>query len=192
MDARNADRRPIKGWEGFYELTAAGDVWSVREERFILWARDDHDRPYIEVQIGGVRYERGIVQAVEEVWGDTSLVAHLPRWVPNLDRGAVKLFDHVIGVYHPPMFWRRERPWKDDIGKRGLFQAAGVVSLEDDRRIRQAIGETVCKPRDLPGWPQFSFTRIPLSWLVELERAPKEITQYRPSTTSGVQGKGRR
>lgn len=187
------DRRPIKGWEDFYEVTRDGLVWSVRLGRFIEHALDEHNRPYIEVQIGGVRYERGIVQAVEEAWGDVSLVAHLPRHIPELRPDELKLFDHVIGTYQPPARWgasfkRRKPPSPEDLGKRGLFQAVGVVALDDKL---PGIGDWKMMPRDVPGFPRFRFHSCPLSHLQMIERAPKEITQphLHPSAIQGLGSK---
>jgi hypothetical protein len=104
-------RRPVIGWEGYYEITQTGAIWSVRQGRFIAHALDDHQRPYLEVQIGGVRYERNIEEAVEEAWdGDLSqLPAGLRNPAPVVDINAIKVFDQLWGTYQPPRRWGTPR-----------------------------------------------------------------------------------
>lgn len=151
MDSPSADRRPIKGWEEFYEITRDGQVYSVRAGRFLKYAEDDLGRKYIEVQIGGIRYERNIAKTVLEAWGNTSqLVPAQINPAPVLDRGSLKPGDVVQGTLMKRRRWKASRPVK-----RGLFQ---VVDYGGDPMLRALD-------------PDFPVKACRLSELAELERA---------------------
>jgi hypothetical protein len=68
MKARS-DRRPIIGWEGRYEITRAGEVWSVRERQYVKKSVGEDGRACIEVSIRGRTYRQDIARAVREAFG---------------------------------------------------------------------------------------------------------------------------
>lgn len=183
----SAPRRPISGWDGFYEITITGSVWSCRAGRYLAYAKDEHGRPYIEVQIGAVRYERNLKQTVEEAWGDTSqLTTEQCNPAPRLDPAAIGLWDKIYGTYSPPKRWGTARRWAihdELVGRRGLFQCTGIIN-KDDRQ--GSLGSQAMKPigPDADHFPGMG--RIPLGHLVNLERAPREAGQWAPAKPSTV------
>jgi hypothetical protein len=174
-------RRPIVGWEKYYEITASGQIFSIRQGRFIAHALDDHQRPYLEVQIGGVRYERNIEEAVEEAWGDvTQLPETLRNPAPVVDINAIKVFDQLWGTYQPPRRWGTPRLYAPDAGKRSLFQCAGMLSADEIRAHGVNGPVEAMAPRYLPGLPTFDFHRCPLTHLTNLKRARPNEANYQP------------
>ena len=87
----------------------------------------------------------------------------------------LQLFDHVFAVYCPPE--RAVDPrYSAAIGRRGLFQVAGVVTLDE----RKHVGEPVLIPRDMrDGLGALFPHRVPLSHLREVELAPPEAGKVR-------------
>ena len=63
------DHRPIIGWEGRYEITRAGEVWSVRERQYVRKSVGEDGRACIEISIRGRTYQRDIATAVREAFG---------------------------------------------------------------------------------------------------------------------------
>ena len=63
------DRRPILGWEGRYEITRAGEVWSVRERQYVKPSVGEDGRACIQISIRGRTYQRDIATAVREAFG---------------------------------------------------------------------------------------------------------------------------
>ena len=63
------DRRPIIGWEGRYEITRAGEVWSVRERQMVKQSVGEDGRPCVQISIRGRTYQRDIATAVREAFG---------------------------------------------------------------------------------------------------------------------------
>jgi len=47
------DRRPIIGWEGRYEITRAGEVWSVRERQYVKPSVGEGGTACIKISIRG-------------------------------------------------------------------------------------------------------------------------------------------
>ena len=68
MTASKSDRRPIVGWEGRYEITRAGEVWSVRERQYVRKSVDQDGRACVEISIRGRTYQRDIATAVKEAF----------------------------------------------------------------------------------------------------------------------------
>jgi hypothetical protein len=100
------ERRPIKGWEGLYEITRDGRVYSVRAGRFVALAHQIHGPPYLAVEIDGVHHERSITATVIEAWGDLSGLSQAhKRWHAH---ETVKIGDLVTGTFDPPpRRWRQ-------------------------------------------------------------------------------------
>lgn len=69
MTQSTNDRRPIVGWEGRYEITRAGEVWSVKERQYVRKTIGKDGRACIEVSIRGRTYQREISAAVKEAFG---------------------------------------------------------------------------------------------------------------------------
>lgn len=65
----NHDRRPIVGWEGRYEITRAGEVWSVRERQYVKQGLGADGAPCVRVSIRGYICERDIAAAVKAAFG---------------------------------------------------------------------------------------------------------------------------
>jgi hypothetical protein len=68
------ERRPIPGYEGLYEITRQGDVFSVRAGRFIKHGVSLDGSPYIEFTINNQPHRRNIRETVIVVFGDDGMV----------------------------------------------------------------------------------------------------------------------
>lgn len=66
-DADEKERKPIPSLDNLYEISLDGDVYSVRESRFIKHTYY-RGSTYIEVQIEGEKHQRNIRDAIEEAW----------------------------------------------------------------------------------------------------------------------------
>jgi hypothetical protein len=80
----------------------------------------------------------------------------------------VKLFDHVYATYRPPERECDPR-YAQAIGRRALFQVAGVITLEEGKHA----GELAFMPRDMRDGTAGLFPpRVPLTHLADVELAP--------------------
>jgi hypothetical protein len=61
------ERRPVKGFEKFYETTRHGQIFSLRLNRFIKH-RVGHYGPFVSFQIDNQQYTFTIGQAIYEAW----------------------------------------------------------------------------------------------------------------------------
>lgn len=161
-----ADRRPIRGWEGHYEITRDGQVRSVRTGLWIAYTAAESGAPYLEVSIDGIRQRRSISRAVLEAWGDISqLTATQKRW---FDSQEIRLGDYLTGIYRPARQWRRKMQaptLEERRGERVLVGIVGKIRTED--RIPGYLGDWAVLAQD-PGWPA---ERFPLGYLNALEPA---------------------
>lgn len=69
MSEPKNDRRPIVGWEGRYEITRAGEVWSVKDRQYVRKSVGKDGRACIEISIRGRTYQRDVDTAVREAFG---------------------------------------------------------------------------------------------------------------------------
>ncbi len=88
-------RRPMKGFEKYYELTRGGMVYSMRLKRFIKHKVDGMTGPYITYQVDNKRYNLGIGKAIFEAWASENDRAIVQRLGKEL-RG--KSYDEVKPV----------------------------------------------------------------------------------------------
>lgn len=168
------ERRPIPGWEGRYEITRDGQVYSLHSARFVAWTKTWRGLPHIEVSIDGKKQRKSIHQAVLEAWGDASGLT--AKWRLFFDVGTLELFQHVYATFRPPApYDRKLRPeLAAAVGKRGLFQVGRRIVKEDGFPLNR--GEWAMSPRDRA----FGFEVCPLSYLVEIEPAPPGAGKYEP------------
>lgn len=62
-------RAPLAGYEGLYEITRCGRVYSLRHRRFLA-PKIYQGPPYIEFQVNGRKVALNIDDAVKQSWGD--------------------------------------------------------------------------------------------------------------------------
>lgn len=166
------ERRAIPGWEGLYEITRHGQVWSVRSEEFMSYTPSTSHAPYIEVSIHGTRHRKSISRATMDAWGTIEeLTAEQRRW---FDTDAIQLFDHLVATYRPQRQWRtkmRRAVSEVDYGKRGLLQVVGKIGAVE---VPGAVGEWALMPRE-SGW---AWHRYPLPDFRDIEPAPPGAGKY--------------
>ncbi len=64
----SVERRPVPGYEDYYEITRRGDVYSKRLQRFIKQRERLHHKLFIEFQIGKKRHKLFVAQAVADAY----------------------------------------------------------------------------------------------------------------------------
>jgi hypothetical protein len=64
------ERRPIPGFEGLYEITRRGDVYSLRLGRFIRHKLNFEQQPYVGFTINGEKHVLPIRQTAVAAFGD--------------------------------------------------------------------------------------------------------------------------
>lgn len=70
--AEKLKRKPLKGFEEYYEITSKGHVYSLRLKKFIkhkYFNFGDKGWTYIEFQINNEKYKLSIKEAIENTWG---------------------------------------------------------------------------------------------------------------------------
>lgn len=86
------ERRPLAGYEAFYEITRNGDIYSKRLKRFIkhkFYSMGDLNSTYLEFTVSGVQVKLGVGQAVASTYlshQDTQdIIARLPAEIRTME-----------------------------------------------------------------------------------------------------------
>lgn len=85
-------RRPLFGYEDFYEINSEGDVFSKRSNRFIRHQQagpKKNSKPVIEISINGVKRQITIGQAIADSFlsnkDKANIIHELPEGISSLD-----------------------------------------------------------------------------------------------------------
>jgi hypothetical protein len=66
------ERRPIPGFEAYYEITRKGHVFSRRHDRFIKHKVGLGTGTYIEFTIAGVKHQLNIRRTIQAAFGESA------------------------------------------------------------------------------------------------------------------------
>lgn len=89
-DALRDERRPLAGFESYYEISRTGFVWSKRLRRFIKHTYDPiGHRTYIAFTVSGQRHTMPVWQATIDSWLSADAKQELRRSVPASALGSL-------------------------------------------------------------------------------------------------------
>lgn len=78
------ERRPLKSFESYYEITRQGDIFSKRLKRFIKHKVTPHsDFTYIAFKISGITHTFGVGEAIAKTWLSDTDIENIIKKIPE-------------------------------------------------------------------------------------------------------------